>query len=162
MALGSRVTAVIMASVVLTYSLSTSADADSPKPNAQAAYAAARIWGYEADTEATLGLCREMDSANAAAYDRLYHASVTATAPTMARVYGILTEESIRSGMPPDTATKRLDPSMPRLVAKQTAESNPSLFIEEQCRLSIGHEAEMGRLLESVLPDDLKLIEAWH
>ena len=51
---------------------------------------------------------------------------------------------------------------MPRLVAKQTAESNPTLFIEEQCRLSIGHEAEIGRLLEATLPDDMKIINAWH
>lgn len=151
----------LMASVALICGAVT-ARADSPKPNAQAAYAAARIWGYEANTEATLGLCREMDSVNAAAYDWLYHALVTATAPTMARVYGILTEESIRAGMPSDTATKRLDPTMPRLVAKQTAESNPTLFIEKQCRLSIGHEAEMGRLLDSVLPDDIQLIKAWH
>ena len=152
----------IAAALTLATIGSVPADAGSPKPNAQAAYAAARIWGYEANIEATLGLCREMDSANAVAYDRLYHAFVTATAPTMARVYAILTEESIRSGMPPDTATKRLDPSMPRLVAKQTADANPTLFIEEQCRLGIGHEAEIGRLLAAVLPDDIKLIKSWH
>lgn len=151
-----------MATFAISYILGGAANADAPKPNAPAAYAAARVWGYEANTEATLGLCREMDSANAAAYDRLYNALVKATAPTMARIYGILTEEAIRSGMPPDTATKRLDPSMPRLVAKQTAESNPTLFIEEQCRLSIGHEAETGRLLEATLPEDMKMINAWH
>jgi hypothetical protein len=150
------------AAIIAALGLSVTANAGSPPPNAQAAYAAARIWGYEGNTEATLGLCREMDSSNAAEYDRLYHALVTATAPTMARVYAILTEESIRSGRPSDDATKHLNPNMPRLVAKQTADANPTLFIEEQCRLSMGHEAEMSRLLELVLPDDMRLIGAYH
>jgi len=52
----------------------------------------------------------------------------------MARVYAILSEESIRSGMPSDTATKHLNPDGARLIVRQRAESNPTLFIEDDCR----------------------------
>jgi hypothetical protein len=114
-----------------------------------------------ANVEATLGLCREVDSPNAATYDRLSDVFSDAVAPTMARVYGILIAESIRSGMPPDTATERLDPSMPRLVVKQRAENSPSRFVEEDCRGS-ADEAGMHQLLRARLPDDMKLIDEWR
>ena len=71
-------------------------------------------------------------------------------------------EGEIAAIVVPPTAMCVLISDQARLIAKQTAESNPTLFIEEQCRLSIGHEAEMGRLLETVPPDDLKTIEAWR
>jgi hypothetical protein len=113
--------------------LASSAWARERPPNAATAYAAARIWGYVMKVEATLGLCRELDSTDATTYDRLYDDFYSGVAPTMARIKGILIEEAIRSGYSPDTIMKRLDPSMSRLVAKERAESNPSRFIAE-CR----------------------------
>jgi hypothetical protein len=132
-----------------------------PVAHAKAAYAAARVWGFVANVEATLGLCREVDSADAATYDRLYDAFVNAVEPTMARVYGVLQEESIWSEYPADTAIKRLNPSMPRLVVKQRSENNPSYFIEEACRGSTD-ESGMRQLLRARLPDDMKLIDEWR
>jgi hypothetical protein len=79
----------------------------------------------------------------------------------MARAIGILTEESVRSDMPPDTAVKRLDPSVPCLVVKQRAENSPSRFVEEDCRGSTD-EAGMRRLLRARLPEDMKLIDEWR
>jgi hypothetical protein len=130
------------------------------KTNAQAAYAAARVWGYAMKVEALLGVCREMDGAKAAEYDRLFDVFDKEVAPTMVRVYGILQEESIRSGYPAETAAQHLNPSMPRFIARQRYENNPSRFIEQDCRLWRELPAEQD--LREMLPDDMKLIDGWR
>jgi hypothetical protein len=97
--------------------------------------AAMSIWGYINSADIQTGKCREIDSANAASYDRVYATYHQDLGDTIVRIDFLLTEEATRLGAKPDFFTSRLPrfSDIAAREAKRMAETNPGLFLA-MCR----------------------------
>ena len=135
-------------------------------PSRDAVLAAVRVFSRIDSTERKIAVCRTTDPTNAEQYDRAFVAYQLSVGPVLARVYVLLRTEAERFGVPQDQfvqqATDASDIAAREVKRLQTV--NPEAFLQ-QCH-NIANEAdhltEAFGSLRDQMPDDMRLIDAWH
>lgn len=136
------------------------------EPSRTAVMAAVRVFGRITGSEMKIGVCREIDQANAEPYDRAFLSYQTSAMPVLARIYVLLKTEAGRFGVPQDQFIQQATDAndiAEREVRRQRI-VNPGAFLD-QCR-SIAKDAdrlaERSPSLREQMPDDMRVIDGWR